>query len=217
MAKPTIYEITQHRYQPPRDNFLEAARFRIKYKDYFHMKNLYIMIREWLIEEGYATRDDPGFPEDLYLQREHQKAGEELWIWWRFIKGAGGTGPLHRGGTYWAYYFDVDYHVILLREVEVMHQGVKYKTNWGEPEILITARIVYDHSGTWRKNWFMKEMHRLMFKRLMKKELESHRLELYRDAYRLSEAIKTYFKLKTYLPEPELQKWWPVHGIGDVE
>ena len=215
MVEAVSRDIVQHRYQAPRDNFLESARFRIKYEDYFHIKNVYIMIREWLIEEGFVNRVDHEFNEEFYLQREHQKAGEELWIWWRFIKNPA-TG-LHRGGNYWAYFLDVDYHIILLREVEVMHQGTKYKTNWGEPEITITARIVYDYEGKWRKNRFMYELNKIMMKRLFKKELESHRLELYREAYRLSEAIKTYFKLKTFMPEPELQKWWPQQGIGDVE
>ncbi len=215
MVEAVYTEVKKHRYQPPLGDYLEAANFRIKYKDYFHMKNLYIMIREWLIEEGFANRDDPAFPEEFYLQREHQKAGEELWIWWRFEKKAG--EGMHRGGSYWSYFLDVDFHIILLREVEVMHQGTKYKTNWGEPEITIWAKLMYDPEGKWRKSLLMSELHKLFFKRLFKKEFESHRLELYREAYRLSEAIKTFLKLKTYMPEPELQKWWPVHGIGDVE
>ncbi|MBI2546589.1 hypothetical protein HYV81_05405 [Candidatus Woesearchaeota archaeon] len=213
MVESVTRDIVQHRYQDiPLGNYIEAApRFRVKYKDYFHMKNLYIMMREWLIEEGFVPRTDTEFNEELYLQREHQKAGEELWIWWRFIK------KPHRGGNYWAYSLDIDFHVILLREVEVMHQGVKYKTNWGEPEIIMTARLIEDYEGLWRKNAFMSELHKIFIKRLFKKELESHRLELYREVYRLQEAIKTYFKLKTFLPEPELQKWWPQQGIGEVE
>jgi len=190
-------------------NYIEAATFRLKNKDYFHMKNLYVMLHEWMVEEGFGSESDAEFPETLYLHRETQTAGNELWIWWRFEKNI--------GSSYYKYMLDLDYHLILLRDAEVMHQGKKFKTNWGEVEIKIWAKLLLDHEGKWKKNAFLKNIDKVFHQRLFKNELEAHRIDLYRYAYRIQEAIKTYLKLRVYLPEPELQKWPDELGLGEVQ
>lgn len=190
-------------------NFIEAATFRIKNKDYFHMKNLYVMIHDWLTDEGFASKVDPDFPEQFYLQRETQRSGNELWIWWRVEKDI--------GSSYYKYKIDLDYHIIMLRDAEVMHQGKKFKTNWGEVEIKIWAKLMLDHKGKWSKNPFIKNLDKVFRQRIFQNELEARRLELYRYAYRIHEAIKTYLKLRVYLPEPELEKWPGKLGLGEVQ
>lgn len=115
---------------------------------------------------------------------------------------------------------DIYFHVILLEETEIMHQGQKYKTNKGEVEVVVNASLEMDYMHEdgkgWRDNSFLKHFNDMFHKRLFKKDLEMHKHELYREAYRLQEAIKTYLQLKTYLPEQELQKFWPEKGIGEV-
>ena len=118
--------------------------------------------------------------------------------------------------SYYMYVMDVDIKVILLRDVEVMHQGKKFKTNWGQPEIKIWARLVGDYNHHWRNHWFLKNINLLFHRRIFKSDMDMHKMDFYRDAYRFQEAIKTYLKLKTYLPEPELQKWTPARGLGEV-
>lgn len=199
----------KHRYTE--QDYMDAATFRVKFKDYFHLKNLYIMMHQWLIENTYATLEMEDFPETFYLQRETQQAGREIWVWWRMEK----DPPTH-GSSYYKYVMDVDMKVILLRDVEVIHQGKKFKTNWGQPEIKIWARLVADYDHKWRKHWFLKNVNDVFHKRIFHHELEMHKIEFYREAYRFQEAIKTYLKLKTYLPEPELQKWTPARGIGET-
>jgi hypothetical protein len=197
----------RHRYT--NEEYLEAATFRIKYKDYLHLRYLYIMMHEWLVEEGYASRTDSEFPEHFYLFRETQKSGNEKWIWWR-------TEKIPNDNNYYKYVLDIDIHVILLKDVEVIHQGQKFPTNWGEPEIKIRARLIKDYKHSWRNHWLLKHLDKVFHQRIFKKELEAHKLEFYREAYRFQEAIKTFLKLKTYLPEPELQRFWPELGLGDV-
>jgi hypothetical protein len=182
-----------------------VTQTRIKHKDYFHMKNLYIMMHEWLVEEGWASRSDKNWPETFYLHRWTQTAGQEVRIWWRFRK-------VPTGSSYYCYDLDVDFLVILLREAEVMHNGVKYKANWGDVEIKIWAKLIADYQHKWKKHWFLKHLQRLFFKRIFYKDLIKHKKELYRDTYRLQEAIKTYLNLRTYLPEPELERFWPEKG-----
>ncbi|MBD3310502.1 hypothetical protein GF351_04740 [Candidatus Woesearchaeota archaeon] len=187
--------------------YIEAAQMRVKNRDFFHLKNLYITLHEWLCEEGWIPENgkDINFPEIYYLHRDHPKTGTEVWLFWR---------PEKEINSYYKYRLDIDWHCILIREAEVMHEGQKFKTNWGEVEIKIWAREELDYSWTWRNHWFLKHIHDLFRRRIFKTSTEVHKLELYREAYRFHEAIKTYLKLKTYLPEPELQEFFPQLGLG---
>jgi hypothetical protein len=185
---------------------LDVANFKVRHRDYFHMKNLYIMLHEWLVEEGWVTREDENFPETLYLQRETQKSGNELWIWWRLVKSQ---------TQYYRWIMNIDYHIILMRDAEVMHQGQKFKTNWGEVELIFNAKIEVDYDKSWRNHPFLSYIHPLWMRRIYKKNLSEEKLQLHREAYRLQEAAKTYLKLKTYLPEPETEQFWPAYGLGE--
>ena len=186
----------------------EVANFRVRHRDYFHLKNLYITLHEWLIEEGWATREEEDFGETLYLQRETQKSGNELWIWWRLDKEI---------NSYYKYILNIDYHVIMLREAEVMHQGQKFKTNWGEVELIIRAFVELDWKKQWRNHRMLSQIHGVWMRRIYKKSIDQHILTLYRDAYRLQQTAKTYCNMKTYLPEPEGDQFWPAAGLGDVK
>jgi hypothetical protein len=197
----------KHRYTDFDKDYLEAARFKIKHKDYFSWKYLYTLIHEWLVEEGYAPREDQEFPEVLYLHREHQKAGNEIWVYWRLQKYPVIKNP------FWRYDLDIDIHVVLMRDTEIMFQGKKYKVNWGEPEVKIWAKCIADYKREWEKSPIMAWLKKIFWRRIIKRDFEMHKKELYREAYRLQEAIKTYFKLSTYLPEIEGQKFYEVKPV----
>ncbi|MAG08570.1 hypothetical protein CMO89_03790 [Candidatus Woesearchaeota archaeon] len=192
--------------------FLPAARFRIKHRDYFHLKLLYRMMYHWLVEEGLVSRSSVDFPETYYLNREKPKKGDEVMIWWRIKKEV---------DKYYRYIINVNFKVIYLRKTEVMHQGQKFDTNWGEVEIIVESRLEMDwqhECGTgWRDHPFLKNFNELFHKRIFKKELESFKLELYRYSYRFQEAIKTYLQRPVYLPEGEKGTLWPELGLGDTK
>ena len=70
--------------------------FRIKFNDTFSLRNLYIMMHEILIEEGWLGEDgdsDHTDIEKLYSENVYQKGihkgGKEMWIWWRAKKRLG--------------------------------------------------------------------------------------------------------------------------------
>lgn len=189
-------------------NYILAANFRVKNKDYFHMKNFYVMMHNWAVDEGFASSWDTEFPEVFYLQRETQTSGNEIWIWWRLEKDI--------GSPYYKYKINVNFKFLMLRDTEVMHQGKKFKTNWGEVEVFIEARLMLDHEGKWRKNPFLKNIDKVFHQRIFNNELEARRIELYRYAYRIQEAMKTYLKLRVYLPEPEIERWPGDFGLGEV-
>lgn len=189
----------RHRYTGT-DYDIVVDDMRVKHKDYFSMKNTYIMVHEWLVQERWGTRSDPDFPETLYLHRFTQTAGQEMWIWWRLQK-------IPQGNSYYRWDLDIDWHIIGMKDENIMVEGKKYKANFGEPEFKVYAKIIADYQGTWKKHWFLKHVSSMFRKRLFHKDIKMHRRELYREVYRLREAIKIYFQLQTYLPETEGQKF----------
>lgn len=181
-----------------------AARFTLKHRDFFNMKALYEHLHEWVVENGYATRDDEMFCETLMLERIRQNIGKEVWIWWRLEK-----SPT----SFYKYLLNIDYHIVAMNEVEVMHEGKKFKSNKGECELQITATLICDPEGKWKKHWFLKGIRDIFIKRMFRNDLDLHQKELYRDAYKLQASVKEFLKLKTFFKEPEVTHRPPL-GLG---
>ena len=196
----------KHRYTDFGKEYLVAAQFKMKHKDYFSWKYLYTLMHEWLVEEGYATRDDTTFPEMQYMHRENQKSGNEVWLYWRLQK-----QPVPN--SFFRYDFDVDVHIVLMKDAEIMVEGKKYKVNWGEPEVKVWAKVIFDHKKEWEKSPVMSKLKQVFFKRINKRNFEMHKKQLYQEAYRFQEAVKTYFKLSTYLPEVEGQNYYETKPV----
>jgi len=184
-----------------------AGQFVIKHKDYFNLKDLYYKLHEWLIENGYASRNDQEYPETLMLERITQEYGKETWLRWRNEKDV--------GSKFYKYTLYTDWHIILLKSAEVMHEGVKFKTNWGEVEITINAKVIGDYNRNWQKSPIFSKILPIFWNRIFKKDILMHRKELYRDAYKFQNEIKEFLRLKTFLPEPET-RFFPPLGLPKV-
>jgi hypothetical protein len=183
-----------------------ACETRIKYKDVFHLKNLYKYMHEWLINDGWGTHNDTLWPEVLYLSNQRAD-GEEIWFWWRLNK--------YRDNKEIFYYkkvMDIDTHVLYLKNVEKVINGQKMKANDGEVEIIIKARLVIDPDKSWREHWFLKHINDFYWMRYNKPKLEQQKQELYQDAYKFHAALKNYFKM--YQVEPDRM---PFRAYGGME
>ncbi len=189
----------KHRYSEVEK--IDAAAFKIKHKDYFNWKGLYFLMHEWLFEEGYAPRGDEDFKEIYYMHRETQTAGKEIWIYWRLQK-----FPFKN--PFMRYDFDVDVHLVGVKDAEIMYEGKKFKVDWGEPEIKVWANVILDYKLFWGKNKLFAPFMKIYYSRIVKGLLEKHKKVLYKDAYRFQEAVKTHLKLSTYLPEIEGQEFY---------
>ena len=172
---------------------------RIKHKDYFWCRYLYMMCHEWFIEHNYGSRKDSDWPETMYLHRFTQKGGEEVWIWWRFRK---------QFNKFIRYDFDVDWHIIGLESAEVVKDGKKFKANKGEAELKIYAKIIFDQSNKFKNNSLLKGLYDTFKERIYYKDILQHRKQLYHDVFEFKQALKTYFNLQNWLPEPEGHKFW---------
>ena len=182
-----------------------VPEFRVKYKDVFSLRNLYIMLHEMLLEEGWLGKEGEKGHEDietLYSENVYQKGihrgGKELWFRWRaekFIEGKYSTYLINR--------LDIDAHVVYLQNVEVVHQGKKMTAQNGEIEMFFRARIESDYKNEWEKHWFLKYMKPVYEKRMIHTEIEKREKELWRDAYKIHAKIKQFLQLRTFVPVPE--------------
>ena len=190
--------------------------FRIKYNDVFHLRNLYNMMHEYLLDELWMGFDKPmGGPypnlahwdiEKLYMERHHQKSlhagGTELWIWWRLRK-----SPFGKNQGYYDYHLDIDFHGVYLQKQEIMHQGKKIKVDQGEIEIRLRPKLVRtEMAEKWQTHWLLKHFHEMYEQRIISQDLDKLEKDLWRHVYKLQGVIKAYLNLRNFIPVPE-----PIH------
>jgi len=111
----------------------EIPIFSVKYKDVFSLRNLYVMMHELLLEEGWHGFEDQladtsahSDIETLYSENVFQRGihhgGKEYWVWWRAKKHHEG-----RSSAYFLNVLDLDWHVVTMEEREIVHQGKKMR------------------------------------------------------------------------------------------
>lgn len=182
--------------------YATITQYNVVFKDVFVMKYFYFLLHEWLVEEGYATREDDKFPEVFYLQKENPAVGKELWVRWRLSKDPGAP----KG--FWKFVLDIDMHCLGLTDVEAMVKNQKVKANKGEVEVSVVANLVWDADNSWKKSAWLRPLKKQYLRWFMRKKREMHSEQLYTEAYRLQGAIKTYLKLENFLPEKEWEGFW---------
>lgn len=192
-------------------NEIKITETRVKYKDVFNLKNLYVMMHEYLIEEKWFGKSGPtgtqpgGMHSDietLYLEKFCQKGlhsgGKEMWIYWRLFKKPEG---IYSG--YIKYRLNIDFHGVYIQNREVMHQGKKIQVQWGELEIFFNGAVQTDYTNKWEKHWLLKHWQDIYEKRIISQELEKHEKILWREIYRLTGAVKRYLDMRVYVPTAE--------------
>ena len=192
--------------------------FRIKFNDVYSLRNLYIMLHELLLEEGWKGQDqdtDHADIETFYSEHVYQKGihrgGKEIWFWWRADK--------FWEGKYSGYLrnkLEIDAHIVYLQNVEVIHQGKKFNAQKGEIEIFFRAKIESDwrKEHSWENHWFLKHIKPFYEKRILHAEIEKREKELWRDVYKIQAKVKQFLQLKNFLPIPE--PFFPrTYGFGD--
>jgi hypothetical protein len=189
----------KHRYTGVK--YKTVTKFVVNRKDILHLDNFYLLMHEWLIEHGYASRKDEDFPEKYYLHKE-SPAGKEVWWRWRPTRWPLGASKL------WRLDLDIDVHVLTLKDVEAVVAGKKYKAHQGEVEVQVAANLVQDPEGVLEESMF-KDVKKLLYGRTWKQQAEMLEKEFYREAMQLRDAINTFLTIETYLPTKEWPEFWP--------
>lgn len=179
--------------------------FRVKYRDVFSLRNLYIMLHEMLLEESWLGIDGNKDHEDietLYSENVYQRGihrgGKELWFWWRAYK-----FPENKYSGYFRNRLDIDAHCVYLQNVEVVHQGKKMTAQNCEIEMFFRARIELDWTKKWDKHWLLKQLKPIYEKRIVHHEIEKREKELWRDVYRIHAKVKQFLQLRNWMEVPE--------------
>jgi hypothetical protein len=191
---------------------IRAARFRVKWKDIFNVKEFYRAMRYWFMENDWKDMEEGSeHYETLYYERIGLFGDKEMWWRWR---------PQKILNNYFRYHIDLDYHLLYLVPTEVVRDGKKFKKDIykGEVEIWITAVVETDWQDQWRTHPFLKYFNSLFRERIFRRQIyDEHKRELYREAFILQNFIKQWFKLKRYLPYEEVElfhspKSYPSHS-----
>ena len=190
---------------------IKIEETKVKYKDVFNLKNLYVMMHEylaeekWFAEEGSVKGDvskQHRYIESLYLEQFYQKGlhqgGKEMWIYWRLFK-----KPEGRYSSYLRYRLNVDFHGVYLQDIEVMHQGKKVKAQKGEMEIFFNGAVQTDYRDEWKNHWFLKNFQEIYEARIISQELQKHEKQLWREIYKLTAVVKRYLDMRVFIPTPE--------------
>lgn len=187
---------------------IQAARFRVKWKDIFNVKAFYKAIHEWTKEyDWFDMEDKSDHYETLYFEKIGLFNEKELWLRWRLQK-----IPPPGNSKYYKYHMDLDWHFLYLVPTEVVHEGKKFKKDVykGEVEVWITALIEVDYENRWKKSPLAKYFQTLVKERIFHHDMmEEHRRELYREAYILQNYMKQWFKLRRFLTYEETEPFIP--------
>ncbi len=195
MAVPRI----THRYTGV--DYTPLINFTVNYKDVISMQYFYILLHEWLIDKGYATRDDTKFNEVFYLQKENPQTGKEIWIRWRLQK------EPQTGGKLWRIDLDIDIHAMGLKEVEITNKGKKYKAEKGEVEITAACNIINDYEKAWEKDKWLKAYKKFITQKFYKKKREGLEAETFEEMEALQNTIKEYMQVEKQIG-PQFAHFW---------
>lgn len=192
------------------DVLREIPMFSVKYVDIISLQNLYVMMHELLLEEGWLGFEgqEQGMTshsdlEALYSESVFQKGihrgGKEYWVWWRAKK-----HHEDRISLYFLNVLDIDIHMVWANPIDIVQHGKKIQLLKGDFEIFFKARIISDVGHKWQRHKLLKHFKRFYEDRILYAHIEKREKELWREVYRIQSKVKAYLNLRTWLPTPEL-------------
>src|SRR3989338_8808589 len=188
---------------------IEIPEFRVKYNDVFSLRNLYMMMRTTLLEEGWKGADgtDDGSDFETYysenmFQKGGHRGGKEMWIYWRLQKD---FGPANRPNPYFRNHLEIDMHMVYMENIEVVHMGKKMTAQKGEIEMFFRPYMNADVGGKWGAHKLLRHFRHIFEDRLMRVEVEKKEKDLWRESYRIQNKVKQYLELRVFSALPPEQ------------
>ena len=182
-------------------------KWEAKATDIIHLNAFYIAVHDYLWREEYSTGKDAEFPEVYYWETRTQKAGKEIWVWWRPKRHI-------KNSQFYQRFMVVDFHAVGVKDAEVMKHGKKWKVQMGKVEVMVKVKLRLDPYDHWKKHWFLKHLFNIFWKRIYRKNIEMHKQELLKDSYKFQENVKRILELNTFaVPQRPLV---PSKSFGDI-
>ena len=185
--------------------------FVVIYEEVFHLKSLYIAMHLWFEENGWTSHngkwEEPTGDEysETLLYDNRTVGNNKLWVWWRMQKPS--------GNSYYQYFMNVNFMMLGVKHVEVMHEGVKYKAQHGELTVQIKPWIEYDYKDRWAKHPILKHFNTFFQKRVYKEDMLDREDLLLKETYRFQAVMKNFLERKKFIPDSELL-WEPHRKFG---
>jgi len=114
---------------------------QIKYLGIFSLKDYYQFCYDWLTEQIGLT-----LVEDKYSEKLNKDAKDIDIEWTAFRKVT----------DYFKFEFKIKYKIIALKNVEVVQNNAKVKTNHGEVKLILKGNLIRDYDGKFEKDSFRK-------------------------------------------------------------
>lgn len=199
-----IMALIKNRYAEYDSEAIKIAEYSVKFKDVCILKDVYARMKEWFVEEGYATSSDKDFPEKLYLEKE-ERGGKEIWVRWRFSKSPLG-GKMRQ---FWRYDFDVDMHGVTLVQIETIVDNKKITADKGEIEITVKTNLVMDWAKKIKKNSLLRPLREPIYRLFLHDTRKRLETELYDQSYDFRESLANFFKIPHFEAKKGGIEFWP--------
>ncbi|MBI2548503.1 hypothetical protein HYW21_04085 [Candidatus Woesearchaeota archaeon] len=182
--------------QEPASWTLLAAKWRVRHIGILNLKEFYRMMHDWFVELEYGTFEDKKFAESLMWEERSQQYGRTIWFWWRgkFIPQ---KSSFHRRALH------IECNCVNIQDKEIIREGKKYKVQSGEVNVYCKSILESDYTGAWKKNWLMKNLQEIYWRRMVHRTFQEHRLRVMEDADNLKETVKQFFNLTLWEERPK--------------
>ncbi|MBW2987011.1 hypothetical protein KY336_00535 [Candidatus Woesearchaeota archaeon] len=155
------------------------------YKGDFSLQELYELIRNYLLDEGFVAFDNPQYGADLWETRYLEKGAPTNYIIeWRLQNVI---------SDYYRYVLNIDFQGIAIKPKEVMWEGRKVKIHSGEITVKLSGKVETDYNEEWQKSWLLKHFAKRYDERIMKSELKQQKDTLFAIMGELHGLIRQYF------------------------
>ncbi|RJQ19324.1 hypothetical protein C4580_05300 [Candidatus Woesearchaeota archaeon] len=187
----------KHRLTELGNDRLEIAKWKVVFKESFNLQYFYQIFHDFLIEEGWATKDDHDFGETYYVQRDNPNFGKELRIRWRFERKAPGTKS-----KLFTYTLDIDWYALGIKDTDVVVKGQKVKAQKGELELTVAGALILDKEREWEKS-ALRPLRNIFINRVLKNQFLMHKREVWESTYKVRDFVTNYFKMPVIFPGEE--------------
>ncbi|MBD3204037.1 hypothetical protein GF327_07085 [Candidatus Woesearchaeota archaeon] len=171
-----------------------AYRTEIRQKAVIHLENLYRYMYYYLTEEGWVAPDGSKDYETYYFDLRKQ-TGEraDVRIWWRMEMGPGfGPGGMAGIHPFLKYKLNIDFLCHNVKRIEMVHQGRKVKPFIGDVTVWIVSILELDYCGWFEKSGIMDIIKEYFVRRIYKRNIREHEVELRRITTRYAEDFKHF-------------------------
>ncbi|MBU0757416.1 MAG: hypothetical protein KKF44_05080 [Nanoarchaeota archaeon] len=183
-----------------------AYRTEIRQQGVMHLQNLYRHMWLYLTEENWVSNEADKDIEVYYMEhRDNAGEREEIKIWWRLWHYLGlGPGGWVGPHPFLKYNLHIDFLCYKVRRIEMVHQGRKIKPFVGDVTIYLTAVLEIDYNDWFDKGGIMEIVQEYFIRRIYKRNIREHEMELRRLANRYSDDFKHFIGMLRYKEDRQL-------------